>query len=159
MKRSTLIVVALFMMAAVSMFYVSGWSIPAIGRRFALLFQQSEYTHGVPQHLLARMAQQESNYDPDARSAAGALGIMQIIPRWHPDVNPLDPAAAIDYAGELLRRHFERFGSWAKALAAYNAGPTRTATQIQTSGVNWLAGMPAETQDYIARITADVRVI
>ena len=145
-------------MVAASMFYFSGWSLPAAGRRFAELFQRAEYTHGVPQHLLARMAQQESNFDPDARSAAGALGIMQIVPRWHPGVNALDPVAAIDYAGALLRKHFERFGSWAKALAAYNAGPTRTAREISASGVNWLAHMPAETQDYIARITADVRV-
>lgn len=136
----------------------STWTIPAVGRRFADLFQRAEYTHGVPQHLLARMAQQESNYDPDARSNVGALGIMQIVPKWHPGVNPLNPAEAIDYAGALMRRHFLRFGSWAQALAAYNAGPTRTATEIKESGVNWLAGMPAETQDYIARITADVRV-
>ena len=107
------------------MFYFSGWSIPAAGRRFAELFQRAEYTHGVPQHLLARMAQQESNYDPEARSAAGALGIMQIVPRWHPTAKPLDPANAIDYAGALLRKHFDRFGSWSKALGAYNAGPTR----------------------------------
>lgn len=141
-----------------STFYFSGWSIPTLGRRFADLFQRAEYTHGVPQHLLARMAQQESNYDPDAVSSAGALGIMQIIPRWHPGVDALNPAVAIDYAGSLLRRHFERFGSWSKALAAYNAGPTRLAKEISTAGVNWLAQMPAETQNYIARITADVRV-
>lgn len=158
MKRAHL-VIAVLLLGAFAMLAFTTWTIPAIGRRFALLFQQAEYTHGVPPLLLARMAQQESNYDPDARSSAGALGIMQIVPRWHPDVNPLDPSSAINYAGELLRRHFERFGSWAKALAAYNAGPTRTATEIKDGGVNWLAGMPAETQNYIARITADVRVI
>ncbi|MCH8059352.1 MAG: lytic transglycosylase domain-containing protein [Proteobacteria bacterium] len=145
-------------MAATSLFYFSAWSIPAAGRRFAELFQRAEYTHGVPRHLLARMAQQESNYDPNARSDAGAVGIMQIVPRWHPTVNALDPIAAIDYAGELLRRHFDRFGSWVKALGAYNAGPTRLAREVSAGGVNWLAGMPAETQAYIARITADVRV-
>jgi len=138
---------------------VPTWTIPAIGRKFAELFQRAEYTHGVPPLLLAKMAEQESRYDPDARSSAGALGIMQIIPRWHPGVNPLDPVAAIDYAGALMRKHFERFGSWAKALAAYNAGPTRLAREVSDSGVNWLANMPAETQDYVARITADVRVI
>ena len=104
------------------------------------------------------MAEQESRFDPDARSSAGALGIMQIVPRWHPDVNPLDPVAAIDYAGALMRKHFERFGSWVKALAAYNAGPTRLANEVRDHGVNWLANMPAETQDYVARITSDVRV-
>ncbi len=140
------------------MLYTATWSIPAIGRRFAELFQRAEYTHGVPQHLLARMAQQESNFDPEAISSADAQGIMQIVPRWHPTVDPLDPAAAIDYAGALMRRHYERFGAWSKALAAYNAGPTRLAREISANGVNWLANMPAETQAYVAGITADVRV-
>ncbi len=141
------------------MLTVSNWSIPALGRRFADLFQRAEYIHGLPMHLLARTAQQESNYEPNAQSDAGAQGIMQIVPRWHPDVNPFDVTAAIDYAGALLRKHFERFGSWAKALAAYNAGPTRLAREVDAHGVNWLAHMPAETQDYVARITNDVRVI
>lgn len=141
------------------MLYFSGWSIPARGRRFAELFQRAEYTHGVPRHLLARMAKQESNYDPNARSAAGALGIMQIVPKWHPRVDPLDPVAAIDYAGALIRKHFNRFRSWTKALAAYNAGPTKTASEVSKHGVNWLANMPGETQEYIARITNDVRVV
>jgi soluble lytic murein transglycosylase-like protein len=157
MNRKYLLIAAL-VLGAMAMFTFTSWSIPPLGRKFAELFQRAEYTHGVPTHLIARMAQQESNYDPDARSSAGALGIMQIIPRWHPTVNPLDPAAAIDYAGALIRRHYDRFGTWSKALAAYNAGPTRLASEISEAGLNWLAQMPAETQDYIARITADVRV-
>lgn len=158
MKRGYLFA-GLLVLAAVSLIYFSSWSIPALGRRFAELFQRAEYTYGVPRHLLARMAEQESNYDPSARSSAGAIGIMQIVPRWHPGVNALDPAEAIDYAGNLLRRHFDRFGSWVKALGAYNAGPTRLAKEVSRHGVNWLANMPAETQDYIARITNDVRVV
>lgn len=112
----------------------------------------------MPRHLLARLAQQESNYDPQAQSAAGAQGIVQIVPKWHPDVDPFNVAKAIDYAGALLRSHFERFGSWVKALAAYNAGPTRLQKEIDRHGLNWLAHMPAETQNYVARITNDVRV-
>lgn len=141
------------------MFSFSGWSIPVLGRRFADLFQRAEYTHGLPTHLLARTAQQESNFDPLAQSTSGAQGIMQIVPRWHPSVDPFEIAAAIDYAGALLRKHFDRFGSWAKALAAYNAGPTRLKKEISEHGVNWLAHMPAETQNYVARITDDVRVV
>lgn len=140
------------------MYQFSGWSIPAAGRRFAAMFQKAEYTHGLPQHLLARVAQQESNYDPTAESSSGAKGLMQIVPRWHPDVDPLNIPEAIDYAGALLRKHFLRFGSWAKALAAYNAGPTRLQREIGAHDTNWLANMPAETQAYVARITSDVRV-
>ena len=141
------------------MIYFSAWQIPAAGRRFAELFQRAEYTHGLPPHLLARMAQQESNYDPRVQSTAGAQGIMQITPRWHPDVDPFNVSASIDYAGALLRKHFERFGSWSKALAAYNAGPTRLQREVRAHRVNWLAHMPAETQAYIATITNDIKVM
>ena len=140
------------------MLYTSTWTIPAIGRRFAELFQRAEYTHALPRHLLAKLAEQESNYDPEARSSAGAQGIMQIVPKWHPGVNPFNVPEAIDYAGGLLRKHFDAFGSWTKSLAAYNAGPTRLQDEIEKHGVNWLAHMPAETQKYVAKITNDVRV-
>lgn len=141
------------------MFGFSTWCIPAAGRRFSAYFQQAEYNYGLPQHLLARQAQQESDYDPQARSGAGAIGLMQIVPRWHPGVDPLNVPEAIDYAGRLMRQHFDRFGSWQKALAAYNAGPTRLQDEINENGINWLAHMPGETQNYVARITNDIRVI
>lgn len=136
----------------------SGWSIPAAGRRFAELFQRAEYSYGLPRHLLARLAQQESNYDPQEVSSAGAQGLMQIVPRWHPGVDPFNVPEAIDYAGRLLRTHFNKYGSWVKALAAYNAGPTRLRQEIDEHGINWLAHMPGETQDYVARITNDIQV-
>ena len=141
------------------MFGFTAWSIPAAGRRFAAMFQRAEYTYGLPPLLLARQAQQESDYDPQAVSSAGAKGLMQIVPRWHPDVDPFNVPAAIDYAGRLLRKHFEKFGTWSKALAAYNAGPTRLQNEINEHGVNWLAHMPGETQNYVARITNDIKVI
>ncbi len=136
----------------------SRWVIPAAGRKYAELFQQSEYANGLPKFLLAKQAEQESNYNPTARSHAGAIGIMQIVPKWHPTVNPLKVKESIDYAGQLMRSHFNRFGSWSKALAAYNAGPTRLQKEIDRHGINWLANMPAETQNYVARITNDVGV-
>lgn len=141
------------------MFGFSTWSIPAAGRRFAAYFQKAEYSYGLPQHLLARQAQQESDYDPQARSSAGAIGLMQIVPKWHPGIDPLNVPEAIDYAGRLMRKHFVRFGSWSKALAAYNAGPTRLQGEINEHGTNWLAHMPAETQKYVARITNDIKVV
>lgn len=137
---------------------ISAWSIPRKGQKYALLFQQAEYVHGIPPLLLAKQAQQESDYEPKIVSGAGAQGIMQIVPRWHPDVNPFDPQDAINYAGEFMRSLYNRFNSWQKALAAYNAGPTKLQNVIEQHGSNWLANMPQETQDYVARITKDVNV-
>lgn len=141
------------------MFSLSTWVIPPAGKKFAEFFQRAEYINNLPRHLLAKMAQQESNYDPTAQSSAGAQGIMQIVPRWHPGVDPFNVPEAIAYAGTLLRKHFNKFGSWQKALAAYNAGPTKLQREISENGVNWLANMPAETQMYVARISNDVRIV
>lgn len=138
------------------LYSMSRWVIPQKGRKYAEHFQRAEYVYTLPHHLLARMALQESAYNPNARSPAGAIGLMQIVPEWHPGVDPTDPVASIDYAGQFMRKLYNRFRDWRKALAAYNAGPTRLQSEIKAHGANWLANMPAETQNYVARISADV---
>jgi soluble lytic murein transglycosylase-like protein len=138
----------------------------ANGERFRALFDRTEQRYGIPSGLLFRQAYQESRFRDDiisgkTRSSAGAVGIMQIIPRWHPELSPgdasaderaaLDVSAAVDYAGSFLSKLRKQFGSWELALAAYNAGP---------GNVNKYGGIPPfkETQDYVAQITADVPV-
>lgn len=78
----------------------------------------------MPSELLAAVGWVESRYQPDAVSSAGAIGVMQIMPFVADElrVDPTDPAQAIDGAARLLRSHYDRFGSWDLALAAYNAG-------------------------------------
>lgn len=117
-------------------------------RKYKPLFDTASAQYGIPDGLLMRQGEAESALQPDARSPAGAVGIMQIIPRWHPEVGEsgaLDPARAIPYAAKILRGWFDRFGSWELALAAYNAGP---------GNVEKYAGVPpfAETRSYIAKI-------
>lgn len=132
------------------------WALPTKGTKYAALFQSAEYANGLPPRLLARMAQQESNFDPDATNPSGAQGIMQIIPRWHPGVDPFNPLEAIPYAGNYVRQNFNRFGSWAKALAAYNFGPTALA-KIENQK-SWLLLTPDETQKYVTRILGDLGI-
>jgi peptidoglycan DL-endopeptidase CwlO len=88
------------------------------------LFQAAGARHGVPAELLSAVGYIESRYRPEAVSSAGAIGLMQIMPFVADElgVDPTDPAQAIDGAARLLRAHYERFGSWDLALAAYNAG-------------------------------------
>lgn len=132
------------------------WQIPTAGKAYAGYFDASERRHGLPQNLLARVAYQESRFRQDiitgkVKSSAGAVGIMQLVPKYHPTVNPLDPPAAIDYAGRFLRQLGTRFGDWKLALAAYNAGP---------GNVEKYKGIPPfpETQAYVREISADVRL-
>lgn len=108
--------------------------------------------HGVDPGLLAAIAQVESGGKPDARSHAGAMGLMQFMPATARElgVNPLDPTSAINGAARLMRSHLDKFGSVEKALAAYNAGP---------GAVIRHAGIPPyqETQNYVHRVTELLR--
>ncbi|SOD41603.1 lytic transglycosylase domain-containing protein [Nitrosovibrio sp. Nv4] len=126
------------------------------GAAYKSALATTERKYGIPQNMLARLAWQESRFRPDiingtTKSAAGAVGIMQIVPRWHPGVNPLNPAEAIDYAGRFLADLYRQFGSWELALKAYNWG---------AANVNaWIKGVktePVETRNYSAQILADL---
>ena len=126
------------------------------GAPYAPLFSASENANGLPTYMLARLAWQESHYRQDIidgtiQSPAGALGIMQIVPRWHPDVNPLDPAASIAYAGRYLRQLYRQFGNWQLSLMAYNWGPGNVSKWQRNGGT-----VPAETQNYQSQILADL---
>src|SRR5690606_6106226 len=91
---------------------------------YAELFDAASARHGVPVRMLAGVAWVESRFQPDVTSAAGAQGLMQLMPfvSEHYGVNPWDPAQAIDTGARILAEHYQRFNSWDLALAAYNAG-------------------------------------
>ncbi|MCL4131882.1 UNVERIFIED_CONTAM: hypothetical protein GTU68_043967 [Idotea baltica] len=81
--------------------------------------------HNVPEELFARLVQQESGWNPTARSHKGALGLAQLMPSTARalGVDPKDPYENLDGGARYLARQFREFGSWRLALAAYNAGP------------------------------------
>ena len=126
------------------------WITPAKGRKFEHWFVDASRRYNIPAGLLSRVALQESNYNPFAESSAGALGLMQIIPKWHPNIrNPFDAKEAIYYAAGYLYELKNRFGSWKLALAAYNWGPTN----LSKKGIN---RAPTETINYVTNITRDI---
>lgn len=127
------------------------WQPPPAAAPYLSAFRAAETANNLPRNLLARMAQRESNFNPAARGASGEVGIMQIIPRWHPDVNASDPYASIAYAGRWMRQLYNQFGTWQHAIAAYNWGPTA----LRTYGIE---AAPQSTKNYIAAIAADVRL-
>ena len=116
--------------------------------------------------MIDRVEQQESGGDQSAVSPAGAVGVMQVMPDTAPEAAKLagvrwDPQAyrtdanynrllGIAYLSEMLRRYD---GDVEKALAAYNAGPGSLESAMAEHGDNWLAALPGETQDYVARIS------
>jgi cell wall-associated NlpC family hydrolase len=115
------------------------------------LFESASAQYNVPASLLAAVAKQESGYDANAVSSAGAQGIMQLMPSTASGlgVNAFDPAQAIGGAAQLLSGYLQQYnGSVPLTLAAYNAGPGAVAQYggvppyAQTTGyVNNILGM------------------
>ena len=137
------------------------WALPLEGVKFEKAFKVAEAREGLPAGLLGRVAYQESRFRQDiisgeTQSSAGAVGLMQIVPKWHPDVDPKNPFESIDYSAKYLRKLYESFGDWRYALAAYNWGPGNLKKYLEDP-VN--IRLPKETADYVAQIGADVGLI
>lgn len=81
--------------------------------------------YGVPEDLFLRLVQQESGWNPRARSHKGATGLAQLMPGTASKlgVNPHDPVQNLQGGARYLRMMYNQFGNWRLALAAYNAGP------------------------------------
>ena len=146
MKPSILALVAVGALIML-MYSRDTWSAPASARPYLSTIYDAERAQSLPPNLLARVLYQESRYRQDIitgqeKSRAGAVGIAQIVPRWHPTVDPLNVDEAIHYAAAYLRRLYNRFGRWDQALAAYNWGQGNLAKAIEQHGSDWLAHAP-----------------
>lgn len=103
--------------------------------------------HGIPEDLFLRLVQQESGWNPRARSHAGAIGLAQLMPftARKLGVNPHDPKQNLEGGARYLRMQYNKFRTWRLALAAYNAGPR---------AVEKYSGVPPykETRGYVKAI-------
>jgi soluble lytic murein transglycosylase-like protein len=109
-------------------------------------------SNGVDPALLKGLVQQESGFDPNARSGAGAVGLTQLMPGTAAALgvtDPTDPVQSLQAGARYLREQLDRFGGDEHlALAAYNAGPGAVAKY---------GGVPpyAETQGYVNKVLAN----
>lgn len=77
---------------------------------------------GIDPNVFVRQINQESGFNPNAQSGAGAVGIAQIVPKYHPGVNATDPVASLDWAANYMAGLVKQYGSYAPALSVYNSG-------------------------------------
>jgi len=121
---------------------------------WAATIESAARHYDLPVEFLTRLLQQESSFFTLAVSRAGAQGIAQFMPNTatarglRDPFDPFDPEKAIPAAAAYLAELRRQFGNLGLAAAAYNAGSKRIA--------DWLSGhgeLPAETQDYVLKIT------
>jgi hypothetical protein len=99
---------------------------------------------GIDPTFFTNQIRQESGFNPQAYNPSGASGIAQIIPRFHPGVDVWDAEASLQYAARLMKGYVEQYGSWKRALIAYNWGSGNLAHWDGND-----ASLPAETRHYI----------
>jgi soluble lytic murein transglycosylase-like protein len=112
--------------------------------KFLPVAREAARRHGIPEDLFLRLIQQESNWNPTAKSHADAYGLAQLIPSTarYLGVDIRDPYQNVDGGARYLKEQYRTFGSWRLALAAYNAGP---------GAVRKYSGVPPfkETRNYV----------
>jgi hypothetical protein len=127
----------------------TGRGLPSfVPAQFAVPLARAAQRWNVSAALLGAQLYAESNFNPFARSGAGALGIAQFMPATAHALglrDPFDAVASIDAQAHLMRDLLRRFGAVPLALAAYNAGSGAVAA------CGCVPPYP-ETRGYVARI-------
>tara|TARA_R110000822_G_scaffold8032_1_gene32093 strand:+ start:2611 stop:4956 length:2346 start_codon:yes stop_codon:yes gene_type:complete len=132
--------------------------------------------------LFNRQIYKESSFDPEAESGAGAVGLTQIMPNtfkyfqdkgWVPEGKKFsdlktdtDLAQTLQekYMNDLMSRSWNKGSEQvkrAKALAAYNMGPTKLVEKLNAlkkegkdvyEGLDWVNELNTETSDYVTKV-------
>lgn len=122
---------------------------------FNAMVAQAAEKYNLSPSLLNAVIKTESNFDPNARSSAGAQGLMQLMPGTAKSLgvqDSFDPSQNIEGGAKYLRQMVDKFhGNTQLALAAYNAGP---------GNVQKYGGIPPfkETQNYVKKIMNEMNV-
>jgi soluble lytic murein transglycosylase-like protein len=124
---------------------------PAI-ERWRAHIREAAAKYRIPEALLFAVMAVESNFDHQALSEKGAIGLMQLMPATAKDMfvsDAWDPAQNIEGGARYLRVLANQYaGDMVKTLAAYNAGPDA----VRRAG-GAIPPIP-ETQEYVRKVVA-----
>jgi hypothetical protein len=109
--------------------------------------------HGVEAAVVRAIMRTESAFNPAARSRAGAIGLMQLMPSTARElgVNPFVPEQNIEGGVRYFSQLLKMFGGIELALVAYNAGPGFAQRYARGQAVLY-----GETREYVKRVLARV---
>ena len=117
------------------------------------LVEEIALKHGINPNWAKAIAKTESEFNPRAKSKAGAAGLFQLMPttqKMFGVKDPYNPRESAEAGVRYLKQLYDMFdGDLEKATAAYNAGPTRVRKQ----------GIPAypETTGYLRKVLANMQ--
>ncbi|MGR9012051.1 MAG: transglycosylase SLT domain-containing protein [Gammaproteobacteria bacterium] len=142
--------------------------------RFPVYYSNQVHNNAYRQNLdpaiVFGLIRQESIFNKDARSSAGARGLMQIMPKtgmqiarelkekWQSEQSLFNSDTNVKYGAFYYKKLLNRFhGHFALAVAAYNAGPGRVATWLPKAVAMpadiWVETIPyKETRKYVASV-------
>lgn len=116
------------------------------------IIAQAAAEAGIPEALLRAVITQESGFNPDVVSPAGAQGLMQLMPVTSRSLeveDPFDPEQNVLAGARFLRKLSDRFnGDIERTIAAYYAGPTAVARE---------GGVPARCEGYVRSVLKHYR--
>ena len=124
--------------------------------------------YGVPKEIIYAIIKCESSFKADAKSAQGAVGLMQMMPETFEDLSRrlgreynesmlYDPKVSIEFGTYYLGYLYSRYGVWENVYAAYNAGYGRVDKWLEDPDISTdgrLVNIPyEETRKYVEKVS------
>lgn len=137
-------------------------------REYSEYVEKYSEMYGVPKEIIYAIIKVESNFDPNAVSKKGAMGLMQIMPATFDWIAPklgiegehsllFDPETNIHIAAYYLSYVYKEFAVWETCYAAYNAGHGNVRNWLkdpEISEMGHLKNIPfEETRNYVIKVS------